>query len=64
MSHASELTREQWEDCNKVVELLEHHIIGSQRMRFKIFKQLQLEEKDQLKIHVITTEWQKVTRSY
>jgi hypothetical protein len=40
------------------VKTLERDIIGTQRRGFKIFKQLQLQERDKLKIDPITkTEW-------
>ena len=40
------------------VKTLERDIAGTQRRGFKIFKQLQLQERDKLKIDLITkTEW-------
>ena len=46
------------DDWDKFVKTLERDITGTQRRGFKIFKQLQLEERDKLKIVPITeTEW-------
>ena len=46
------------EDWDKFVKTLERDITGTQRRGFKIFKQLQLQERDKLKIDPITkTEW-------
>ena len=45
-------------DWDKFVKTLERDITGTQRRGFKIFKQLQLQERDNLKIDLITeTEW-------
>ena len=47
--------RDEWD---KFVKTLETDITGTQRRGFKIFKQLQLQERDKLKIDPITkTEW-------
>jgi len=47
--------REEWD---KFVKTLERDITGTQRRGFKIFKHLQLQERDKLKIDPITkTEW-------
>jgi len=45
-------------DWNKFVKILERDLTGTQRPDFKIFKQLQLHERDKLKIDPIpNTEW-------
>jgi len=45
------------------VKTLERDITGTQRRGFKIFKQLQLQERDKLKIEPITkTEWEEYYR--
>ena len=50
--------RQRREDWHKFVKTLERDITGTQRRGFKIFKQLQLQERDKLKIDPITkTEW-------
>jgi len=50
--------RQRREDSDKFVKTLERGITGTQRRGFKIFKQLQLQERDKLKIDLITkTEW-------
>jgi len=53
------MTRRQRRDnWDKFVKILERDITGTQRRGFKIFKQLQLQERDKLKIAPITkTEW-------
>ena len=55
----SKMTRRQRrDDLDKFVKTLERDTRGTQRRGFKIFKQLQLQEKDKLKIDPITkTEW-------
>ena len=46
------------DDWDKFVKTLETDITGAQRRGFKIFKQLQMQERDELKIDPITkTEW-------
>ena len=46
------------DDWDKFVKTLGRDIIGTQRWGFKIFKQLQMQERDKLKIDPITkTEW-------
>ena len=51
------------EDWDKFVKTLERDITGTQRRGFKIFKQLQLQERDKLKIDPITkTEWKEYYR--
>jgi len=46
------------DDWDKFVKTLERNIIGTQRRGFKIFKQLQMQERDKIKIDPITkTEW-------
>ena len=51
------------EDWDKFVKTLERDIIGTQRRAFKIFKQLQLQERDKLKMDPITkTEWKEYYR--
>ena len=46
------------DDWDKFVKTLERDITGTQRRGFKIFKQLQMQERDKLKIDPITkTEW-------
>ena len=42
-------------DWDKFVKTLERDITGTQRRGFKIFKQLQLQERDKLKIDPIKT---------
>ena len=42
------------EDWDKFVKALERYITGTQRRGFKIFKQLQLQERDKLRIEPIT----------
>jgi hypothetical protein len=50
--------RQRRDDLDKFVKTLERDITGTQRRGFKIFKQLQLQERDKLKIDPITkTEW-------
>ena len=50
--------RQRREDWDKFVKTLERDITGTQRRGFKIFKQLQLQERDKLRIDPITTtEW-------
>jgi hypothetical protein len=50
--------RQRTEDWDKLVKTLERDITGTQRRGFKIFKQLQIQERDKLKIDPITkTEW-------
>ena len=44
------MTRKQRDDWNKFVKILERDITGTQTRGFKIFKQLQLQERDKLKI--------------
>ena len=53
------MTRRQSRDYwDKFVKILERDITGTQRRGFKIFKQLQLQERDKLRIDPITkTEW-------
>jgi len=53
------MTRKQTrDDRDKFVKTLEKGITGTQRRGFKIFKQLQLQERDKLRIDPITkTEW-------
>ena len=53
------MTRKQRrDDWDKFVKTLERDITGKQRRGFEIFKQLQLQERDKLKIDPITkTEW-------
>ena len=53
------MTRKQRrEDWDKFFKTLERDITGTQRRGFKTFKQLQLQERDKLKIDPITkTEW-------
>jgi hypothetical protein len=55
------ITRKQWrDDWEKFVKSLERDITGKQRLGFQIFKQLQLEERDKLKINPISKmEWKK-----
>jgi len=49
------MTRRQGrDDGDKSVKTLERDITGIQRRGFKIFKQLQLQERDELKIDPIT----------
>jgi len=50
--------RQRREDWDKFVKTLERDITGTQGRGFKIFKQLQLQERDKLKIDPITKmEW-------
>jgi len=50
--------RQRRDDWDKFVKTLERDITGTQRRGFKIFKQLHLQERDELKIDPITkTEW-------
>jgi hypothetical protein len=54
---AQKQRRDDWE---KFVKSLEREITGTQRLGFKIFKQLQLQERDKLKINPISKmEWKK-----
>jgi hypothetical protein len=55
------MTRKQRrDDWEKFVKSLERDITGTQRLGFKIFKQLQLQERDKLKINPISKkEWKK-----
>ena len=46
--------RKRRDDGDKFVKTLERDIRGTQRRGFKIFKQLQLQERDKLKINPIT----------
>jgi hypothetical protein len=46
--------RQRRKDWNKFVNMLERDITGTQRRGFKIFKQLPLQERDELKIDPIT----------
>jgi len=51
------------EDWDKFVKALERDITGTQKRGFKIFKQLQLQERDKLRIEPITkTEWKEYYR--
>jgi len=55
--------RQRKDDWDKFVKTLERDITRKQRRGFKIFKQLQLQERDKLKIDSITkTEWKKILR--
>ena len=50
--------RQRRDDWDRFVKTLERDITGTQRRGFKKFKQLQLQERDRLKIDPITkTEW-------
>jgi hypothetical protein len=50
-------------DWDKFVKTLERYITGTQRRGFKVFKQLQLQEKGKIKIDPITkTEWNEYCR--
>jgi len=52
--------RQRRDDWDKFVKTLERDITGTQRRGCEIFKQLQLQERDKLKIDPITkTEWKK-----
>jgi len=53
------MTRKQRrDDWDKFVKTLERDITGTQRRGFKIFKQLQLQEREKIKFDPITkTEW-------
>jgi hypothetical protein len=55
------MTQKQWrDDWEKFVKSLERDITGTQRLGFKIFKQLQLQERDKLKINPISKlQWKK-----
>jgi hypothetical protein len=56
--------RQRREDWDKLVKILERDITGTQRRGFKIFKQLQLQERNKLKIDPITkTEWKEYYRN-
>jgi len=46
--------RQRRDDWDRFVKTLERDITGTQRQGFKIFKQLQLQERDKLKIDTIT----------
>jgi hypothetical protein len=46
--------RQRRENWDKFVKTLESNITGTQRRDFKIFKQLPLQERDELKIDPIT----------
>jgi len=46
--------RQRRKNWNKFVKTLERDITGTQRRGFKIFEQLQLQERDKLKIGPIT----------
>ena len=52
------------EDWDKFVKTLERDITGTQRRGFKIFKQLQLQERDKHKIDPITKQNGKNTTEY
>ena len=53
------------DDWDKFVKTLERDITGTQRRGFKIFKQLQLQERVKLKINAITkTEWKERQRRH
>ena len=50
--------RQRRDDWDKIVKILERNTTGTQRRGYKIFKQLQLHERDKLKIDPIpNTEW-------
>jgi len=50
--------RQRRDDSGKFVKALERDVKGTQRRSFKIFKHLQLQERDKLKINPITkTKW-------
>jgi hypothetical protein len=50
-------------DWDRFVNALERDITGTQRRGFKIFKQLQLQERDKLRIELITkTKWKEYYR--
>ena len=50
--------RQRRDDWDKFLKTLERDITGTQRRGFKMFKQLQLQERDKFKINPITkTEW-------
>jgi hypothetical protein len=52
--------RENWD---KFVKALERDLRGTQRRGFKIYKQLQLQERDKLRIEPVTkTEWKEYYR--
>jgi hypothetical protein len=46
--------KQQRDDWEKFIKSLERDITGTQRLGFKIFKQLQLQERDELKINSIS----------
>jgi hypothetical protein len=49
------MTRKQRrDDCEKFVKSLQRDITGTQRLGFKIFEQLQLQEREKLKINPIS----------
>ena len=51
--------RQRRDDWDKFVKTLERDITGTQKRGFKVFKQLQLKERDRLNIDSITkTEWE------
>ena len=55
--------RQRRDDWDKFVKTFERDITRTQRRGFKLFKQLQLQERDKLKIDSITkTEWKKILR--
>ena len=45
--------RQRRDDWDKIVKILERNTTGTQRRGYKIFKQLQLHERDKLKIDPI-----------
>jgi len=52
--------RQRSEDWDNFVKILERDVTGTQRRGFKMIKQLQLQERDKLKIDPITKkEWKK-----
>jgi len=56
--------RQRRDDWDKFVKTLERNITGTQWRGFKIFKQLQLQERDKPKIDPITkTEWKNTTEN-
>jgi hypothetical protein len=57
------MTRRQRADWDKFVKTVKWDTTGTQRRGFRVFKQLQLQERDKLKIDPITkTEWKKYYR--
>jgi len=50
------------DDWDKFVKTLERDITGTQRRSFKIFKQLQMQERDILKIDPITKTMERILR--